>query len=523
MIYTISQIITQSALRLPDKIAFQSGSESITYSEADRKTNQIAHFLIDNGLKKGDRVGVFLNRNVKSALAVHGILKAGGTFVPIDVDAPIERIHYILEDCNIKHIITEERLAKDLQPVFKLISTKLVILGMQSNQSPHVFLAWENLNNFQDHLPEKKILSSDLAYIMYTSGTTGFPKGIMHTHYSGLSYAKLSRDLYDITDEDVIVNHSPLHFDMCTLGYLTAPLAGAKCIILEKQYSAFPASLSKLIEKNKITIWYSVPLVLQQLVERGDLINRDFSSIRWVLFGGEPIPVHQLNQFMQQCPNAFFSNVYGPAEVNQCTYFNQQGKVDKFESLPLGVVWNDTDYLILNEEKQEVQQGEVGELLIHSSTMMAGYWNNPERTQSSILNIESRSSLKKKFYKTGDLVREDKDGLIYFIGRKDRQIKSRGHRIELNEIEQTILKFDEAEQTACYTHTFNGINEIFASVVLKSEAKLEELEKKLRKSLPKYSVPKLILETKKLPRTSAGKVDYKKLTENIRSIYDSKN
>lgn len=523
MIYTISQILSQSAQSVPGNTAFQSGNESVSYSDADQKTNQIAHFLINKGLKKGDRVGIFLNRNVKSALSVHGILKAGGVFVPIDTDAPAERIQFILDDCKIKHLISEEGLANKLKTVIDSISTELVILGIDVAHTSHSFFPWKNLNHFQTNVPDIKILSSDLAYIMYTSGTTGFPKGIMHTHYSGLSYAKLSKALYNITEVDVVANHSPLHFDMSTLGYLTAPLAGATCIILGKQYSVFPASLSELIEQEKITVWYSVPLVLQQLLERGDLQNRDFSSLRWFLFGGEPFPVHHLNQFLEHCPNAFFSNVYGPAEMNQCTFYNQKGKVKKYDSVPLGLVWSDTEHLILDENGVEVKQGEVGELLIHSSTMMYGYWNNQQRTKESILEVERSSGIKKKFYKTGDLVKADDNGLLHFFGRKDRQIKTRGYRVELNEIEETILRYNETKLVACYSYKLNGINEIFATVVLQPGVSLEDLDQKIRKSLPKYSIPKLILETQKLPRTSAGKVDYKKLIKNIRTIYDSKN
>ena len=226
---------------------------------------------------------------------------------------------------------------------------------------------------------------------------------------------------------------------------------------------------------------------------------------------------------MEHCPNASFSNVYGPAEVNQCTFYNQKEKGEKYESVPLGVVWNDTDYLITDEKGVEVKQGKAGELLIHSSTMMYGYWNDQQRTNKSILEVESTSGLKKKYYKTGDLVKEDDDGLLHFIGRNDRQIKTRGHRVELNEIEETILRYDETKLVACYSYKLNGINEIFATVVLQSGASLEELEQKIRKSLPKYSVPKLFLEAQKLPRTSAGKVDYEKLTQNISTIYDSKN
>ncbi|MDZ7719323.1 MAG: amino acid adenylation domain-containing protein [Balneolaceae bacterium] len=523
MIYTISQIFPQSARKVPGKTAFKSGNESVRYSEVDQKTNQIANFLIDKGLKKGDRVGVLLNRNVKSALAVHGILKAGGVFVPIDTDAPVKRIQYILDDCNIKIIISEQTFAEICTSAIQSISEKLTLLGLDTTHPTHSSFSWDILNTYPSQLPDLKILSSDLAYIMYTSGTTGFPKGIMHTHYSGLSYAKLSKALYDISDSDTVANHSPLHFDMSTLGYFTAPLAGATCIILGKQYSIFPASLSQLIEQEKVTVWYSVPLVLQQLLERGDLQSRDLSSLRWILFGGEPFSVYQLNQFLDHCPNAFFSNVYGPAEVNQCTFYNQNQKVENYDSVPLGKVWDDTEHLILDKNNAAVKQGEIGELLIHSSTMMRGYWNNQERTQKSILELESASGLKKKFYKTGDLVKEDQDGLLHFIGRKDRQIKTRGHRVELNEVEETIARYAEIKHVACYSCKLDEINEIFATVVLEKDASLDELQQNIHKSLPKYSIPKLILETDEIPRTSAGKVNYKALIHNIETIYDSKN
>ena len=523
MIYTLNNILPQSAQKAPNKTAFDSESESVTFAEADQKTNQLAQFLLRNGLKKSDRVGVFISRSVKSALAVHGILKAGGVFVPIDSDAPPERIQFMLDDCKISHIISETALAHKLETVLQSVSDSITVLGFNSSVSSHHFFKWECLNDYQSHLPEVKVLSSDLAYIMYTSGTTGYPKGIMHTHYSGLSYAKLSQSTYNISESDVVANHSPLHFDMCTLGYFTAPLAGATCIILGKSYSVFPASLSQLIEQKQVTVWYSVPLVLQQLLERGELPKRDFTSLRWVLFGGEPFPVHQLNQFIEYCPNAWFSNVYGPAEVNQCTFYHLKEKIKKYRSVPIGYVWNDTDHLIIDDNQAEVNQGEAGELLIHSSTMMAGYWNNSEYTYQSMVEVEIVSGYSKKFYKTGDFVKKDADGLLHFIGRKDRQIKTKGHRVELNEIEEIILRCKETKQVACYSHSVDGINEIFATVVLQTGAVLEELEKKIQKTLPKYSLPTLLIEADKLPRTSAGKVDYKKLSKNIRSIYDSKN
>jgi len=257
MILLLHQSIEHWATVHPDKIAFKSPNKSFTYREANHTANQIACKLIKNGLHKGDKVGILISRNAYSPIAVHATLKAGGVFVPIDPESPPNRIEYILEDCEIKHLITEQSQVAILKNIKQ---NELTIYGTDDTYS------WSDLQQQTKVFNPISINQHELAYIIYTSGTTGHPKGIMHTHYSGLSYAKLSKELYNIGNNDFILNHSPLHYDMSTLGYLTAPFAGATSFILPKMYSSFPASLSQLIEKEQVTILYCVPLILLLLL-----------------------------------------------------------------------------------------------------------------------------------------------------------------------------------------------------------------------------------------------------------------
>lgn len=514
MIYTLPQAVEASAKAFPTKEAFRCIQKSYSYQELEAQMNQLAHFLIQNGVQKGDRVGVYLNRCLESALAIYGIMQAGAVFVPLDPLAPIERIKYLLEDCEIQFVISQNAQSKKLEQLLTLDTRIKGIIGLQKDWALPTY-NWEHIQaTMPSTKPAVKVLADDLAYIMYTSGTTGTPKGIMHTHYSGLSYAKLSADLYELTNQDRVGNHAALHFDISTFGYLSAPLVGATTIIVPDAHTKMPASLSSLMEKEKLTIWYSVPLALIQLVQRGVLEERDLSSLRWVLFGGEPFPPKFLRSLMESWPQASFSNVYGPAEVNQCTYYTIPAVPTNDQPLPLGYVWGNTEMLILNHQDEAVSLGETGELLIRSATRMKGYWKRPDLTDRGFYINPGNTGIPKIFYRTGDLVRLDEAGLLHFLGRKDRQIKTRGYRVELDEVEALLIAHQAVEEAAvfAYPHPESGLL-IGAAVTLKADQTIaeNELQKHIGQVLPWYAVPQQINITHALPRTAAGKINRKVL------------
>ena len=516
MIFTLPQIIKQSAAKFPRKDAFRFGNKSFSYLELEEKMNQLANLLIDLGVKRGDRVGIFLNRSLETALAVYGILNAGAVFVPLDPLAPHSRIQFLIKDCDIKFLITNPAQQTKLKLLISKGSTLKAIIGTGGDWLIPV-IPWEEVFESQRKKdPKVKILESDLAYIMYTSGTTGQPKGIMHTHYSGLSYAKLSKALYDLNENDRIGNHSPLHFDISTFGYFTSPLACATTVIISDAHTKMPASLSQLIEKEALTIWYSVPLALTQLLHNGVLEKRDMTSLRWVLYGGEPFPPKYLLDLMKCWHQAQFSNVYGPAEVNQCTYYTIPKEISGDQPIPLGKIWDNTEMLIIDENDVPVSPGKKGELVIRSATMMYGYWRQPDLTRKAFYQLKTtvNDSFESIFYRTGDLVSVNSDGNLLFLGRKDRQIKTRGFRVELDEVEAALLRLEAIHSAAVFPVKNKDYGVLIeAAIVVKEHHELtgKMVQNYLGNLLPSYAIPVNFYFPKEVPRTAAGKIDYKLL------------
>ena len=526
--YLLQHSILNSANLYPDNEAFRCNDKALTYKELTEQSHQLAHLLISLGVQRGDRVGIYLNRCLETAVAVYGILSAGAVFVPLDPYAPPSRTQFVIQDCGIKHLISNKNQEKNLKNTLaEKISVRSIIspLGTGNispsgggwgedftkfctNQNIQTFTQ-KNLQQSPNTKPNIRILEDDLAYIMYTSGTTGTPKGIMHTHRSGLAYAKLSADLYNVQPNDRFGNHAALHFDVATMGYFTIPLAGATTVIVPDIHTKLPVSMSQLIEKERLTIWYSVTFALIQVLQSGIMEQLDFSALRWILYCGEPFPSKHLRALMQRLPNTCFSNVYGPAEVNQCTYYHVPKPPEVDETVPLGKIWNNTEMLIFDENDVPVKQGETGELLIRSATQMKGYWNQPDLTEKGVYRRQRIAGCEEIFYRTGDLVRMCEKGNLYFLGRKDRQVKVRGYRIELDEVEATLTAHEAIESAAIFAVKNDDEAYINAVAVQKKDLEISDLKLYLSKHLPAYAVPSNIKFIDAIPRTTAGKVDYK--------------
>ena len=520
MIYLLPHGIDQSAERFPDKEAFRFYGQSLSYAQLVRRANALAKMLEDQGVKRRDRVGIYLNKSLESAVAIYGIMKAGAAYVPLDPLAPVPRLAFVLRDCQIRHLISEDSKRTNLQALVQndVVLDSVVGLSVQDDL-PFGVITWADVEAMPgESPPEVTLMEQDLAYVMYTSGSTGTPKGLMHTHYSGLSYARMSISTYDVHHQDKLSNHSPLHFDMSTFDYFSGPMAGATTVIIPEEYTKLPASLSKLMETEQLTIWYSVPFALIQLLVRGVLEARDLSSLRWVLFGGEPFPPKHLRALMAQWPQARFSNVYGPAEVNQCTFYHVPPiPEDSDEQIPIGQMCDNAEGLVVDENDQAVSPGLVGELLVRAPTMMRGYWGRPELNQKVFYRRSVLPDYEEVFLRTGDLVRLREDGKNYdFLGRKDRQIKTRGYRVELDEIEAILLAHEGVEEAAVFAvPDSEGSQQIEAAVILKSEVAHTSVEliKHISGLLPWYAVPGKINVMGSFPRTTSGKIDRRCLQE----------
>ena len=520
----LHDVVAESAQRSPNSAAFTCNTQKLTYAELDRQSNQLGQLLTKEGLQPGDRVGVFMPRCIETAIAVYGVLKAGGVFVPVDPAMPAGGVRSLITNCGIRFLISHSKKQKTLEQLFERQSAVSCVIGVDQqflSQNSLKTLPWEAIANAPDHAinpNSNQIRPQDPAYIMYSSGSTGSPKGITHSHESGLAYARLSVATYDVTPNDVIANHSPINFDMSTFGYFSSCYAGATTAIIPAAHTKAPASLAKLISQQQVTIWYSVPLALVQLLLNGSLDNYKMNHLRWVLYGGEPFSPRHLKRLMNQWSHARFSNVYGPAEVNQCTYYHippEYSQDEKNLPVPIGRTWDETHDLIIDQHDEVVEEGELGELLVCSSTMMLGYWGQPELNQRAFFHHSDQSGAPRTFYRTGDLVRRDDVGQLLFLGRKDRQVKVRGYRVELDDIERTLTNHPEVREASVYWISRDESREIQAAIILNvgSTANVDTLKAHLGSCLSSYAIPERFVLVDDLPRTGSGKTDRKTLQE----------
>jgi amino acid adenylation domain-containing protein len=519
MLHLLHQVVDQSAERRPDKAAFSHAGQSISYEQLSLRANGLAATLIEAGVERGDRVGLLLPKALETAVSVYGCLKAGGIVVPLDSLSPAERLAAIVRDAGIRHLVV---LPEQSGLVTKLLHEQGLQLDLVVGLDPDpecsaACIAWDALPTVAT-APTINLLESDPAYLLYTSGSTGKPKGILHSHASGLAYAKLSADLYGVSSEDRLGNFAPLHFDQSTFDFYTGPLCGATTELIPPAFGFATASLARLLEKARISIWYSVPSVLIQLVLRDALVGIDLTSLRWILFGGEPFPAKHLRKLMSFVPHATFSNVYGPTEVNQCTYYNFPGDRDFDEPLPIGKAWANTEAFVVDSDDRPVPAGETGELLIRSPTMMIGYWNQPDLSRQAMLTRKRANGIEDTFYRTGDLVRCMTDGNLEFLGRKDRQIKTRGYRVELDEIESVLCLNDSVLEAAAYTVNDDDLGVIVeAAVIVADDSAVsdKDIGKHVARLLPAYARPRRISLLREFPRTRTGKIDRSALADRL--------
>jgi len=508
MIKLLYESVDHWAKQSPDKEAFCYLDQSITYRELSHLTSRLAGVLMANGIKRGDRVGVFLAKSLESTIAIYGIMKAGAAFVPLDPAASPERLGGMINHCGINCLISHPDMQTKLQDILTSFDDITCVIGVNSVDAPDIqTMDWDQVAH-APIVPPARIIAQDIAYIMYTSGSTGAPKGITHTHASGLAYAHAITELYDVQPADRFGNHAPLHFDISTFDYFAAPLRGATTVIIPEPYMKMPASLSELMEKERLTLWFSAPNALIQLLLNGVLEARDLQSLRWVIFGGEPFPPKYLSALMTQWPQARFSNSYGPAEVNMCSYYHIDAPLAKdADAIPIGRMWDIAEGVIVDEMDRPVAQGEQGELLVRAPTRMRGYWNAPELNANCFYTRPVSAGINDIFYRTGDIVVDAGENRLMFLGRKDRQIKLRGYRIELDEIEYVLATHPDVEEAAAYMIVSGAFIEAAVTIKTGSELNTAALTDYCMAKLPNYAIPKTIRIIEVFPRTTSQKID----------------
>ena len=505
---TLPKILDWAYSEYPNNVAFVCDKEELSYTQLHKTSCQIAQTLKQIGIQKGDRVGIYLHRSLEVPKAVYGILRSGAAYVPLDPFAPPERTKACIQDCGIRIIVTNNAEIHKLITVINLMESGVEhIIGCEPSDWSGGIPWGAVYQQTPDSVQDLSIRENDLSYILYTSGSTGKPKGIVHTHKSGLAFARITSGVFDFTHYDRIAICSPLHFDQSNFGYFSGPLSGSTTIIVPEAHLKLPASLSKLLEEEHPSVLTAVPSIYLNLLEYGALDKRKIDTIRLALYSGEPFPVSLLIQLMEMWPETSFTNSYGPTELSHCTYFNLSQPPYGYETVPIGKVWSETEMLIVDDMGNISATGKTGELLVHSTTLMKEYWNLPDLTQKAIFT----SAEGRRYYRTGDLVNVDSGGNLVFLGRKDRQVKVRGNRIELDEIEVVLQKHPAVKEAAVFTiMEKNGVPGIAAIVCTKSNytTTTKALSTHIKNYLPSYFVPNKITLTPDIPRNANGKVDY---------------
>lgn len=502
MAYLVSQLLTQSAQRAPEQIAIVDGNRQLSYRALDELSNQFAHLLFAAGVQRGDRVGLYLEKSLEAVAALFGIMKTGAAYVPLDPAAPVQRIASIVENCAMKAVVSTGNKMAALQ-------AQLATQGI----APAVILAdGEPVGEPVELLPDPGTIEADLAYILYTSGSTGNPKGVMISHRAALTFVDWACETFNVKPTDRVSNHAPFHFDLSTFDLFATIKAGGTVVLVPSALSVFPLNLVKFMAEQRITIWYSVPSALTRLVLYGNLPKFDLSHLRTILFAGEVFPIKYLRQLMELLPHASYYNLYGPTETNVCTCYSVPPlDSERTEPISIGKGCANSEILVLNEQDERVAPGNVGELCVRGPGLMRGYWGLPERTAQSLIHYVVHPHLgAEAIYRTGDLVREEADGNYTYLGRRDNQIKSRGYRIELGEIETVLYSHPEIEEAAVIPIPDEEIgNRIKAFVVLRNGQAFTHstLETFCATRLPKYMIPHQLEIRTALPKTSTGKVD----------------
>ncbi len=520
MPYLLHQLLTASARRRPEAEAVRLLEEAITYGELETQGNQLAHALIAAGVRKGDRVGLYLKKSPAAIVSIFGILKTGACYVPVDANAPGARLVEIGRQCGFRALITSAALYPKIEEGIARDCAEAAIFFVDetpetaAKRGARSFA--ETLPGFPAEPPEVAVIDHDLAYILFTSGSTGTPKGVMLSHLNALTFVHWVARTFAVTAEDRFSQHAPFNFDLSVLDIFVSVKAGAALSLVPEGLAVFPLQLAKFIEQQKITIWYSVPMVLMQLLARGKLEERDFSSLRWVLFAGEVFPTKHLRALMEKLPAPGYANLYGPTETNVCAWYEVKSLApDATAPIPIGRACSNTELIAIDDSGMPViAPGREGLLYARGSTVMQGYYGRPENTAASFIPHPFSGGREELLYCTGDWVTLDEEGNYLFVGRKDHMIKTRGYRVELGEIETVMISHPAVDEAVALPIPDDAIgNTIQAVVTLTAGGELEmaELKRHCAEKLPAYMVPEKIEIAEALPRTDNGKIDRRKL------------
>ena len=478
--------------KVPNKTAYADEHSQVTFEEVYKYSRAIGTLLYKNGHYK-EPVVVFMGRHVRTIVAFYGVVYSGCYYVPIDEEMPKHRIDLIFKNLNPKAVICDEETKKSVE---------------EYDYSGNVYLYDEIINTAvcDEMLNEirSKQLDIDPVYIVFTSGSTGIPKGVAASHRSVIDYIENLSEILRIDENTVFGNQTPLYVDACLKELYPTLKFGATAYIIPKHLFMFPLKLAAFLNEHKINTICWVVSALTMLSAFGVMEKDPPRYLHTIAFGSEVFPIRQFNIWRKHLPNARFINLYGPTEATGMScYYEVDRDFSLDESIPIGKPFDNTEIILLDEENKVPKLGEVGEICIRGTRLGLGYYNNFEKTNEVFVQNPLNKSYPEIIYRTGDLGRYNERGELVFVSRKDNQIKHMGHRIELGEIEAAANIHSNIKSACCiYDKIKNRIVLFYVGDVTPAE-----MADFMKSRLPRYMVPNTIKVLERMPLTSNGKID----------------
>ncbi|PYS84872.1 MAG: hypothetical protein DMF67_03080 [Acidobacteria bacterium] len=485
---------------------------AVGYGELNRLANRAARWLVARGVGAGDVVCLSGEKTPHTFACMIACLKVGAIYSVLDPDSPAERLRKILSTCAPKLLLA----GRDFLGGAEATVAELGVAAEEKDSEG--FAAAVGSFDGEDLPQTRRVTGESPAYIMFTSGSTGFPKGALMTHANVLNLVEWARETYSITPDDVLTNVNPLYFDNSVFDFYSALFTGARLVPFSKEEVKDPKALVEKVAAAGCTLWFSVPSLLIFLQTMRAMDGKNLRSIRRFVFGGEGYPKAKLKRLYETYADASeFFNVYGPTECT-CICSSYKVTADDFEDLqglpPLGHIAANFSYLILGEDGRAAATGETGELCLLGPNVGKGYYNDPARTAASFVQNPLNDKFREVMYRTGDLARLDPaDGKLYIQGRRDNQIKHMGYRVELEEVEAALHCLDYVSEAAALHASAGGLSRIVAVVAARGRFDDERIRRDLARIIPAYMIPSAFHREDALPKNPNGKVDRRRLAE----------
>ncbi|MCD8324482.1 MAG: amino acid adenylation domain-containing protein [Clostridiales bacterium] len=500
----ILEYMEETVQRFPDKLAFANESMGMSFREVSQAARSIGTCLARRGYRR-EPVVIFMNRHPHMITAFWGVVYSGCFYVPIDEEMPRFRVELIFQNLQPRVVICDSTTKSQLEEFEDFHGEALLYDEISRYPAEDAVLA-----EIRD-----RAIDTDPIYIVFTSGSTGIPKGVVACHRSVIDYVDNLTEVLGVTEESVFANQTPLYFDACLKELFSSLKCGATTYLTPRQLFMFPVKLVEFLNEYKINTICWVVSALTMISSMKTFRTVVPKYLHTVAFGSEVFPIKQFRLWREVLPDARFLNLYGPTEATgmSCYYEVDRDFADD-EAIPIGCPFHNTEILLLDENDRVPAQGDPGEICIRGTALTLGYYNNEEKTDEAFVQNPLNPHYHELIYRTGDIGRLNERGELMFISRKDYQIKHMGHRIELGEIEVQVNRIEGVRSACCiYDKEKEKILLFYVG-----EATVQDLVAGLKKALPRYMIPNHTYALEQMPLTANGKID----RNGLKQIYDEK-